>query len=388
MTHYNPEIRRLLIHFAACDWDNPLPQVAADWTQALQAIQRHRIVGPTYYALSRQGQADYPPPAFQRAIRLRHYKNSFQMAKMYQSFNLVVNQLTQQAIDFMVVKGPVLAHTIYPTPAIRYFRDLDLILMERDRVAAGAALSRVKYEIDEDAVGFLPQLTPEVLALRHTQYFNQQTDLPVEIHWDNFLVDDLVLRDMESIWRRAIDVGIGDMVVKAPSLEDHLMHLCAHAHSHRFENLFWLSDLLLIVRDHNHEMDWDLFLRTVVAESIEVPAYYSFKLLDALFDQQVPAEVMDALKPDRFRRWFHERYIPEEEARLLSEADQPPISFKSTPLFASTILNLLVMSRRADKIKFLFRLLFPTPEWLRCRYNLAATQSVLPYYFKRLIPIG
>lgn len=386
MPRFSPEVRRLLIHFAACDGVKSLPQVSVDWNQLLDAVLRHRIVGPTYYVLSQQSQADYPPPDFQRTIRLLHYKNTLQMANMYQSLKMVVDQLAQHDIDFLAVKGPVLANTIYPVPAIRNFRDLDLILRERDKAKTDKALSDIGYHIKEDVIGYLPPLTPEVMGLRHTQYYNQHTNLPVEVHWENFLVDDLVLRDMESIWRRAIDVNIDDVTVKAPSLEDHLMHLCAHAHSHRFEKLFWLTDLLFIVRDHGDEIDWDLFLRAVVLEAIEVPVYYSFKLLDFLFDHEIPAEVTNAITPDRFRRWFHERFIPEEESQLLSGEDHPPISFQSTPLFDSTIQNLLVMSRRTDKIKFLFRLLFPSPQWIRYRYNLTATQSVIPHYFERMLP--
>ena len=386
MPHFSPEVRRLLTYFAACDSQKPLPRVAVDWTELVEAIQRHRIIGPTYYTLSQESQSDYPPPTFQRTIQLLHYKNALQTAKMYQNVYRVVDQLAQQDIDFMIVKGPVLAHTVYPVPAIRYFRDLDFVIRERDRVQTEKALSRIGYNIKNGAINYLPQLTPEVVALRHSQYYNQQIPMPLEVHWENFLVDDMVLRDMESIWRRATDVSIGDAVVKSPSLEDHLIHLCAHAHSHRFEKLFWLSDILLIVRDHADKIDWDLFLRTVTAEAIELPVYYSFKLLNALFDQEVPAEVMNRTRPDRLRQWFHERFIPEEESHLLSGEDHPPISFKSTPFYESTIQNLLVMSRRTDKIKFLFRLLFPSREWLRYRYNLSAGHRVIPYYFIRLIP--
>lgn len=388
MTAYSPETRSLLIHFAACDWEKPLPHVDVDWDQTLYAILKHRIVGLTYYYLSKNNSPNYPPPEFQQKIRLLHYTNSRQMVKRYQSVREIISRLQQHHIDFMVVKGPVLGQMIYPTPAIRYFRDMDIIIRPSDRVAVGKALEEVGYRVEEDAIGYLPQLTPGVLALRHTQYFDRrQPDvLPIEVHWNNFLVDDLVLRNMGAIWDRAQEVTVEGMTIKAPSREDHLMHLCAHAHSHRFVNLFWLSDLLVMIRDHSEGFDWDLFTRTVVEEEIETPVYYSFKLVNALFGQEVPAEVMDATRPDRFRRWCHERFLPQEKTMLLSGEEVAPISFKSLPLFSSTVLNLLIMSRRQEKIGFLFRLLIPTSEWLRYRYHLSPDQNVLPYYFMRLFP--
>jgi hypothetical protein len=49
-------------------------------------------------------------------------------------------------------------------------------------------------------------------------------------------------------------------------------------------------------------------------------------------------------------------------------------------------MNLLVMGRRWDKLHYLFRLVFPTADWLRQRYHLPEGRSVLPYYVLRWMP--
>ncbi len=386
MPEFSPATRRLLIHFALGEWDKPLPRVDADWDEVLTAVRRHRIAGRVYYFLARH-EGDYPPESFRRSINLVHYQQSRLAIAQYRDFKAVAGRLLDNGVDFLIVKGPVLAHTIYPNAAIRYIRDTDIIIRGSDREATHATLESLGYHVAEGGFGYLPPLVPGVLPMRHAQYVKPQSPLLVEIHYDNFLLDDLMPRDLDAIWRRAIPVDIEGVMVRTPAPEDHCLHLCAHAHQHRFSLLFWLSDLLLLLRTYDESFDWPLFLRTVETESAQVPVYYAFSLLNALFGQEFPDGVMEALRPDRFRRWWHERLIPQERTLQLTSDDYPPLSFKSMPLFDSTLTNLLVMSRRPEKIKFLFRLLFPTREWLRYRYNLSPEDNVLPLYFTRLFSI-
>lgn len=386
MTAYSPDVRRLLVHFAACEWDRPLPRVAVDWDEVLRAVRQHRLTGLAYYHLSRHDIGEFPPPSFRRAVNLWHYRSARHAVGQYRDFKALAGHLLGRDLEFMAVKGPVLAHTVYPAAAVRAIRDADLIIREGDRAAVHAALVEIGYGVTEGSFEYIPPLVPEVLPLRHTQYSRPGGHLPVEIHCDNFLLDDLVPRDLESIWQRAMVVDIEGVPVRTPAPEDHFLHLCAHVHQHRFSLLFWLSDLVLMLRRHGDGFDWDQLLRAVAVEEAQVPVYFTLRLMESLFGQTYPPGVVNAVRPDRVRRWCHERLIPQEKTMLLSGEDYPPLSFKSLPVFNSTLINLLVMSRRSAKIRFLIRLLIPTPEWLRQRYHLSPHQSVWPYYLRRLMP--
>jgi hypothetical protein len=60
-----------------------------------------------------------------------------------------------------------------------------------------------------------------------------------------------------------------------------------------------------------------------------------------------------------------------------------PFSYKSTPWLKSTMLNLMLMSRRREKCHYLLRLIFPTKEWIRQRYQIPADKNLVPYYVLR-----
>jgi hypothetical protein len=164
------------------------------------------------------------------------------------------------------------------------------------------------------------------------------------------------------------------------SLEDQLIHLCTHAHYHGYTRLNWFSDIAFIVRDHAAQLDWERLLETVRIEEVQVGVCYTLHFLDRLLGVSAPADVLAALQPDRFRRWWHERYLPEEKVLSLQPMWRPDFSFYFIPLFKRLLPDLLVMGRRGDKLRYLLQLLFPPRTWLRDYYKLGDTSRVAVHY--------
>ena len=51
------------------------------------------------------------------------------------------------------------------------------------------------------------------------------------------------------------------------------------------------------------------------------------RFLHQLLGINVSEGVLTALRPDRLRRWFHERYLPEEKVLSLQSMPRPAFSF-------------------------------------------------------------
>ncbi len=177
-------------------------------------------------------------------------------------------------------------------------------------------------------------------------------------------------------WDRAVPISIEGVPVKGLSLEDQLVQLCAHVHFHGYTRLNWFSDLAFIVRDHAARLDWERVLETVRIEEAQAPVYYSLRFLDRLLGVGVPEGVLAALRPDRMRRWFHERYLP--QRAVLSLQPMPRPDFNLSP--ARLLPNLLVMGRRREKVRYLLRLLLPARAQLQAYHGLDERRSVAVYY--------
>jgi len=379
----SPAFRSVLTTLAGCDLRKPLPRADIDWDQMLAALQEHRIGGMAAYYLRHWTDPSYPPPSFQEAVKKLHYVKVVRMAAIYQKFEMIAQRFQDANIDFLVLKGPALAYLAAPEPAIRYFVDLDLMIREQDWAAMNSVLTEAGFYGIEDFSTPPPRLIPQVVPSHQTVYAYPDTGFTVEIHHEDLLHDNLAVRDLEGFWTRAETLQVDGVHFKTLSLEDHVLHICGHAHWHGFTHLCMLTDLVFILRDHASQIDWDAFLRTVAREEAHVPVYYSLRLVSTLFDVSPPAGVMESVRPDAFRRWWHERYMPEELINTLSAKIWIAFSFKNSPLFSSAIMNMLVMGRRAEKLSYLLRIFFPPRAWLRHSYGLPENRWLAPYYVLR-----
>ena len=370
--------RTLLCDFAAGDLERPLHRLDADWEEVFHAVCRNGLAGLTHRYLQSWEPQDYPPPAFREWIARAYRTSAMRMVMMYGRIGKVLARLASSGVDYLVVKGPALAHTAYPDPDVRAFNDLDLVVRERDWSAMHRLLVGMGFRPEKDLPHPPPRLTPQAVPYE-LKYWQREMELLVEVHYDDILNAGLAARDVEGFWQRAIWAEVEGTTVKALSLEDQLIHLCSHAHYHGYTRLNWFSDIAFIVRDHGAQLDWAQLIATVQVEEAQVGVYYTLCFLEQLLGVGAPEDVLAALRPDRFRRRFHERYLPQEKVLSLQPMWRPDFSFYFTPFLKRLLPDMLVMGRRADKIRYLARLLAPPREWLIDYYALDGTNVAAHY---------
>ncbi len=370
--------RAWLCFFAAGDWQRPLPGGQVDWDELFREVDRNGLLGLAHAALV-QGPGDSAPPAFREQVRKIFHIKSIRATLAFRRMTGLLARLAEAGLDYLVVKGPALAYTVYPEPGQRFFNDLDLVVREQDGAATHQLLVELGFKPEMDWSGLPPKLTARAVPYE-LKYWHEQNGLLVEVHYDDLLNAGLASRDVIGFWERARTVRIEGVVVKILSVEDQLIHLCMHAHYHGYTRMNWLSDIAFIMRDQAGQIDYPRLLQTVRTEEAQVGVYYSLYFLERLLAVGAPAGVLAALRPDRFRRWWHERYMP--EARVLSwqPMPRPDFSFYFLPLLKRLLPDLLVMGRRREKLAYLLRLLCPPQSWLRYYYQLDPNQPVGRHY--------
>jgi hypothetical protein len=342
-------------------------------------------LGLTYRYL-KQHPGDYPPSEFRQWVQEASRLAALQTAVMLKNVAYILNRLNTAGLDYLVVKGPAVAYTIYPEPALRSFNDLDLIVRERDWALTHRLLLELGFfqELREETQDIElpeppPKLSPQLIHYE-LSYWQPQLGLRVEVHYDDILNVGLASREVEGFWLRAKQIEIENTPLKVMSLEDQLIHLCVHLHYHGYTRLNALSEIAFIIRDRAGQLDWPRLLETVRVEEVQVGVYYTLYFLDQLLGLRAPAEVLAALRPDWFRRCWHNYYIPPARVLSLEPMPRPDFSFYFTPLFKRLIPDLLVMGRRKEKLACLLRLLLPPSAWLRYYYRLDDTQNLAKCY--------
>jgi hypothetical protein len=364
--------RVLLCDFAAGDLDRPLHRVDADWEEVFQGICRNGLLGLTHRYLERHTGHDYPPPAFRERIRQAYHLDAMRMALKRRHVGRVLSHLAGASLDYMVLKGPAVAQTVYPHPSLRSFNDLDLMVRECDWASTHRLLTELGCRSDHGAQ-HPPKLCPQAVV-HHSQYWQPEMGLLVEVHYDDLLHSGFAARDVEAFWRRAVWIDIDGASVKTLSLEDELIHLCVHAHQHKYSRLLTLSDIAFMVRDHAAQLDWDCLLATVRIEDACIEIYYSLWFLERMLGVGVPEGVLSLLRPNAFRRWWHHRLLPQDNVLSLQPIVQDALSSYLCPFLMRLISELLVMGRRRESIHHLFHLLAPPRAWLMEHYDLDASE--------------
>jgi hypothetical protein len=347
--------------------------------EVFQCVSRNGLLGLTYHYLRHQPEADYPPDAFRAQVTDAHRLDALRMAFKYRHVLQVLAYLSDRGLEFLVVKGIVVAHTVYPEASQRPFNDLDLVVRERDWGRTHQYLVEQGFDPQEDMPEPPPKVIPQAV-LYELKYWHPEMGLMVEVHFDDILNAGLASRDVEGFWQRSKQVVVKGQSMRVMSAEDQLLHLCMHMHHHSYTRLNSLSDIVLIVRDHAADLDWKRFLQTVHTEQAEVGAYYSFLFVECLLGQSIPSWVLEALKPGPIRRALHELWMPADRVLSLQPMWEPYFTFYFRPLLKRLLPDLLVMGRRGVKLWYMVRLLVPPRAWLRHHYHVDAQQWVGIHY--------
>lgn len=234
----------------------------------------------------------------QRAAQLRRIRDALQGA----------------GIRFLVLKGPVLAATVYPDRASRTMMDLDLLVDPEHRDRAIAILGDTGFHMPREFVGGrieagdAPPLVDGAPGGASIDLHTMLDSLPDE------------RRALDVLWPTAqpVDAGHG-LVLQAPGRAELFAHVVLHVSKHhRFDReLRSLLDVALLLR--REPLDWDALLaewdRRDIAKWIVLTARLAHILLgaplpDALAARSTPDEALEIAagqlwgpeKPDLPRR--------------------------------------------------------------------------------------
>ncbi len=253
---------RALVNPAAADDAMIATFDDADWQVIRHCAGQHRL-RPMLNVLARGRWADQPIPEGFRVNCHQSYDRA--LTRQFERRALLfeaVDTLTAAGIEHAVLKGGALLGGVYPDPALRPIRDLDLLIRPAD-VARASALLITKC-------GCVPQSQVSGAALedytlhKHAEpLWNLAREVPIELHVR--LVDKPrrgtggLLFEPERLLARATSRKLGSRSLQCLAWPETLLHLIAHGvHDHQLNNgPLLLTDALAIAR--TDAVDWEEF---------------------------------------------------------------------------------------------------------------------------------
>jgi hypothetical protein len=276
-----------------------LPVAAAlDPSGLVAEAGRHGLSGLALHALERSG-ARLPEPDLEQ---LRRDALGFRASsvKVKRLLGRSLDALAAAGVVPVVLKGVPLAERLYGDAGHRASTDVDLWVAPADAARAQHALEGLGLRAARAHEPHHVELySPEGLVELHRY--------PIAPFGE--LVQGTALLD------RAVEAETGGRRYRRLAPDDELLYLAVHATNHLLQRLAWVYDLKLLARAEP-SLDWPRLLRTAAETGTAGLAFYALDAAARLMEAPIPAQVLAALRPSRWRAAAAERLFS--EARLAS----------------------------------------------------------------------
>ena len=334
--------------------ENFLAHADIDWNDFIKlVVERHRVTGPVYKNLIHYVQA-LTPESVSDHLKRQYLQNSFKMLAMTTELVKIIDMFDKHGIRALPFKGPVLGMQIFGDCCMRRSGDLDIVVSQESVPHAEMLLMNAGYKKIKPQNQFSrKQYNAFIKKSLHSNFFNPDTQVSVELHW-NFFLDNICAVDFDGVWQNRQMIKIGQSKLPSCALDDMVILLLIHGGKHCWRRLFWLNDIFLILNNYTSN-DFQRLMDRVEALGIKRLALSAMILLVILFDFNLPETIRKMAQKDK-----RIPFLVRTSLFHIMESDElnQRISF---PFFKIKLMlaNFFLVSTSRYKALFFYRVLFP-----------------------------
>lgn len=313
-----------------------------DWTNASLVAQDHGVLPLLSVALRSAHLASAVPASDLRRIQTLAAAMALKSTALLRVLAEIETAMEARGIRSLVLKGPALAITLYPSPGLRPFNDLDILCQPQDLETAGHVLHEIGFEArnpgSREQEGF------------HTVYQSASRSALVELHSD-LLQLGVPTRCASDLWTSPDEFQLGSVRCLTLQAEFQVLHLSVHLHTHGYGRLIWFKDLDLLLRRFGDAIDWSFVGRMAQGEGTALSVRHTLTTLRKLLDTPIPPDALRGLSFDPLGEIAHAALWP--ERRVLSlRSKQRLRSLRFNPRLGpmGVLPSLVVMGRRREKL--------------------------------------
>jgi hypothetical protein len=226
------------------------------------------------------------PPRLRETLKAAYFRSALHDLRRRADLARVSAALSSERIPFLVLKGPVLAATVYPERAARTMLDLDILVAPEDLAGALRTMAAVGYHVPAEFRG-VTFGSGDAPPLLHERPGGPALELHTMLESMADVRNALAVTEPGA---RRVEVGPG-LVVPALSAAEHFTQVAVHmSKKPRFRGeLRSLLDVALLLR--REPLDWDALLAEWDARAIASWILLAVTLAHELFDAPLAPEL-------------------------------------------------------------------------------------------------
>jgi len=258
----------------------------------------------------------------------------------------VMKLLTENGIEAISYKGPLLSQLIHKNITFRQYCDLDILVDENDLDKAINILSQNSFNTDE---------TEYKNIMQNKSVFHDislyKNSIHVELHWRLF--SDEFRTDLKkvNIKENLSQVTISNYTFNSFENEILIVYLAIHGAKHQWERIEWLLDIVKIFQ--NHTIDWQRLLEITATSKTKKILFSTLYLCQNILDLELPIEIqkyLDDKKILKLSKEIEKDFYANFSGSLLQKVQTKTISKKQYDM----------LEGYTNKSSFLISLLKPT----------------------------
>jgi hypothetical protein len=352
--------------------ESPLaPEASVDeWSSLLYFLQAHWIIPFVYRKIGSLPQECLPPEAITDEMRQAFLVSCVRSLHMERQLQEIIEAFQEEGVRMLVLRGPALAFSLYPDPAMRPSGDLDLLVIPEQVVQARTILESLGYRCLARRFETARDFFREECFIHQE---NPDNKFPVDLHWVHWELHPFFKGseqvDMLDLFQRAWKVETPTLAFETLQPVDYLIHSAIHLIMiHKNEmRLSWIYDTALLAQQLQVPDDWEILQERCVAWRARLPLEHCLKMAQVWAGLELP----DGF--DDFSTW--PRPTKDESAVWADTMRHHWV----TILLKRSLANPSLLLRRVPS---LFRLLFPHPDMVRYCYP-TSSNWLLPLAYVR-----
>ena len=344
----------------------PAPECSPEeWNLFLHHLKSQNFTPFVAYTLLKWPDTCKPPEEIRAFLQQDYYHAAAKNLMIGRQIQTAIDALTEAGIPVILMKGPALARTVYPDPALRLSSDIDLLVKPKDIPRAERVLEGLGYSC----------LARNFENLRnedhHDIFIPPGKGLPIELHWS---IDNTFRMFpegwLEEVFSRRIPVCSPDFSSETFGHADNLLYLVFHnIFQHHLLRLDWIFDMSLIMRQIQLPEDWPPIAEQSVQNHTRIPLEMALDATRFWTGYELPEGARKASSwpaPDK------------REKSLINHSEN-----RRKTLYSGVFLMAQGQDRGFDKIKVWFHFILPPISRMKKFRRSSSGIDLVLAYFRR-----
>jgi Uncharacterised nucleotidyltransferase/Protein of unknown function (DUF5672) len=316
-----------------------------DWHVILRGVERWSLAPLVYTNLRQADRAGQVPDPVAKRLRDLYRRQTIRWVDQREVLREALQRFSEAGVPAIVLKGAALATLVYPSPALRPTRKVDLLVRHRDAARVEALLKSMREAPASPAAGGRHRSRSRTSLLDVCTHI-----LPPPGPAGRLPAAHIPI---ENFWERARPAQIESVAALVLSPEDLLLHIALDlSFARRFvRHVRTLCDIGQTCGRYGDAIDWSQVIAGARAYQTVKPLYYALRWASELVGAGVPSRALAEL-----RAGF--RQVPLEDRFVVAAARQailPDQAAAPLPSFARLAAHLLKHDRAKDGVTMAFR---------------------------------